>query len=71
MKTVAAPPFAESVSEGDVRWEKGEFTPGPVPVPGSAWGVLCLATQSAYQHVMYHQLKPRVTHSLWSSLSDC
>jgi 2-oxoglutarate dehydrogenase E2 component (dihydrolipoamide succinyltransferase) len=22
MKTVAAPPFAESVSEGDVRWEK-------------------------------------------------
>ena len=25
MKTVAAPPFAESVSEGDVRWEKCEF----------------------------------------------
>ena len=23
MKTVTAPQFAESVSEGDVRWEKG------------------------------------------------
>lgn len=24
-KVVLVPPFAESVSEGDVRWEKGEY----------------------------------------------
>jgi hypothetical protein len=24
IKIVTAPPFAESVSEGDVRWEKGK-----------------------------------------------
>ena len=24
IRTVATPPFAESVSEGDVRWEKGK-----------------------------------------------
>lgn len=26
MVTVSAPQFAESVSEGDVRWEKGIYT---------------------------------------------
>jgi len=24
-KVVAVPPFADSISEGDIRWEKGTF----------------------------------------------
>ena len=27
VKVVSCPPFAESITEGDIRWEKGETLP--------------------------------------------
>ena len=43
MRTVSAPQFAESVSEGDVRWEKSEFSR---PLTNRCFTVSCLSLVS-------------------------